>query len=99
MKIACDVHKCQFSCQLCSDFKTGCIRDQVHVHLLHTKRLYSTPTCTFCAFVEVLNSIRSGVSDNHEYHSAENNYRCKSLINSKTISVSKKITEIFCRTY
>ena len=30
-----------------------------------------------------------------KYHSAENDYRCKSLINSKTISVSKKITEIF----
>ena len=31
---------------------------------------------------------------------AKNNYRCKSLINSKTISVSEKITElIFCNTY
>ena len=29
-----------------------------------------------------------------KYHSAENDYRCKSLINSKTISVSKKNTEI-----
>ena len=29
------------------------------------------------------------------YHPAENDYRCKSLINSKTISVSKKKTEIF----
>ena len=33
------------------------------------------------------------------YRSAENNYRCKSLINSKTISVSKKIKKYFCRTY
>ena len=29
-----------------------------------------------------------------EYHPAENDYRCKSLINSKTISVSKKFSEI-----
>ena len=29
------------------------------------------------------------------YHPGQNDYRCKSLINSKTISVSKKITELF----
>ena len=29
------------------------------------------------------------------YHSRQNNYRCTSVINSKTISVIKKITEIF----
>ena len=32
------------------------------------------------------------------YHSGKNNYRCKSLINSKTISGSKKL-QIFCKTY
>ena len=30
----------------------------------------------------------------YKYHSGKNNYRCKSLINSKTISAGKKITEI-----
>ena len=32
---------------------------------------------------------------NNVYHPGQNGYRCKSLINSKTISVSKKITELF----
>ena len=30
-----------------------------------------------------------------EYHPGQNNYRCKSLINSTTISVSKKVTGTF----
>ena len=44
------------------------------------------------AFREKLRAIQ-GVSQ--EYQSRQNNYICKSLVNSKTISVSKKITKLF----
>ena len=34
-------------------------------------------------------------SPSEKNHSGQNDYRCKSLIYSKTVSVSKKITELF----
>ena len=51
---------------------------------LHTNGLVRILLC--CLEKEELEQMGGG-----EYHSRQNNYRCKSLINSKATSESKKI--------